>query len=215
MEKFLGELASLTPYEDMSKELLIIKCHEMQEKWLSEQKVGMELAYECEQQSAQIAELKAEIELLNDALKLATTIAREEIVANDNLNRQNAGLIEAGKRDAMPEVEQEPVAFDYELLVDARGNGHYGSEHRLTYCHPSVHNSMVKNVRKLYDVPPSPPVPEGWKLVPIEPTEEMELRGAEQTSSIDWGDCPDDRPYEMATEIYNAMLAAAPLPEGD
>lgn len=55
--------------------------------------------------------------------------------------------------------------------------------------------------------------PKSWKLVPIKPTEEMELRGSEATHSIDWSDAPDDAPYKLVLEIYNAMIEAAPSAE--
>lgn len=58
-------------------------------------------------------------------------------------------------------------------------------------------------------------VPEGWKLVPIEPTDEMEQRGGEATHGIEWSDAPDDAPYELAIGIYRTMIAAAPSPEGE
>lgn len=49
----------------------------------------------------------------------------------------------------------------------------------------------------LYTAPPAPAVPEGWKLVPVEPTEEM-LRAAFREASV----------YSPAA--YRAMLGAAP-----
>lgn len=55
-------------------------------------------------------------------------------------------------------------------------------------------------------------VPEGWKLVPVEPTEEMEKAGRKEAA-----DCDDTYGSSIfsAAEIYCAMLAAAPVkPEG-
>ncbi|HFF8968250.1 hypothetical protein [Serratia marcescens] len=51
--------------------------------------------------------------------------------------------------------------------------------------------------RVLYDAPPAPAVPDGWKLVPVEPTEEM-LRAAYRESGV------------YSAKAYRAMLAAAP-----
>lgn len=50
-------------------------------------------------------------------------------------------------------------------------------------------------------------VPEGWKLVPVEPTEEMEKAGRKEAA-----DCDDTYGSSLfsAAEIYRAMLAAAP-----
>lgn len=56
-------------------------------------------------------------------------------------------------------------------------------------------------------------VPQGWKLVPVEPSEEMAYRGGEATAgSIEWDDSPDDAPDQLARAIYRAMLKAAPAP---
>lgn len=50
-------------------------------------------------------------------------------------------------------------------------------------------------------------VPEGWKLVPVKPTEEMEVAGsAAETVHVE---CVA---YADAAIIYRAMLAAAPPP---
>lgn len=56
-----------------------------------------------------------------------------------------------------------------------------------------------------YAIAPSQPapvvVPSGWKMVPVEPTEEMELAG--------WIDGDDVTPRD----IYRAMLSTAPQPD--
>lgn len=49
----------------------------------------------------------------------------------------------------------------------------------------------------------SPDVPEGWKLVPINPTEHMRQKG--KTEFSEWG-------LRQAEAAYRAMLAAAPEP---
>ncbi len=49
----------------------------------------------------------------------------------------------------------------------------------------------------LYTAQPAPAVPDGWKLVPVEPTEEM-LRAAYRESGV------------YSAKAYRAMLAAAP-----
>lgn len=65
----------------------------------------------------------------------------------------------------------------------------------------------VYEVRALYTAPRSPAVaaepvaiPAGWKLVPIEPTDEMIRRGLKEQEN------------ETAREIWEAMLRAAPQP---
>ena len=57
---------------------------------------------------------------------------------------------------------------------------------------------------------PAPSVPEGWKLVPIEPTPEMML--VAQKANHDHGDHEEWLEYdgEDVKRVYRAMLAAAP-----
>lgn len=68
--------------------------------------------------------------------------------------------------------------------------------------------------------------PEGWKLVPVEPTPEMMVAGAEALVA-EKGRGHNDPPLyddhapvvqeayrEQVSEAYRAMLAAAPPPEG-
>lgn len=54
---------------------------------------------------------------------------------------------------------------------------------------------------------PQPAPPEGWQLVPVEPTEEMVKAGRKEAA-----DCDDTYGSSLfsAAEIYRAMLAAAP-----
>jgi hypothetical protein len=54
----------------------------------------------------------------------------------------------------------------------------------------------------------APRVPQGWKLVPVEPTQEMCQQG--QWKAQEWPKFP-----LRIAPIYAAMLAAAPQPEGD
>ena len=55
----------------------------------------------------------------------------------------------------------------------------------------------------ILDAPPAPVVPEGWKLVPVEPTYGMVQAGAKLVK--------DNIPYVTGTRaIYKEMLAAAP-----
>lgn len=68
---------------------------------------------------------------------------------------------------------------------------------------------MIPTVTPLYAHAERPAVPDGWKLVPVEPTAKM-LQAAEGTGS---------RSYTgtfvvLPDAAYRAMLAAAPQPEG-
>ena len=64
-----------------------------------------------------------------------------------------------------------------------------------------------KTVTPLYPAPPSVAVPEGWKLVPVEPTPEM--REAFHDANEEWEDGGLNSPDHQ----YQAMLAAAPSPD--
>jgi hypothetical protein len=55
-------------------------------------------------------------------------------------------------------------------------------------------------IRELFTTPQQPNIPEGWQLVPIEPTEEM----------VEAGDITQMARYSHCTSIYKAMLSAAP-----
>jgi|GEM_PF-2592578 len=65
-----------------------------------------------------------------------------------------------------------------------------------------------------------PEIIPGWKLVPVEPTEEMVIRGFESAPSVIFSDPADWAAYEAmsgcqqaaheAKLCYSAMLAAAP-----
>lgn len=104
---------------------------------------------------------------------------------------------EAGKREASEDIEQ--AAFE-KWLYDKCPSGDV----------ESVQRQWLESYEYAELAEKRDAIPEGWVLVPMEPDEEMELRGAECTNSIDWGDCPGDAPYELASAVYAAMIEAAP-----
>ena len=53
-------------------------------------------------------------------------------------------------------------------------------------------------------------IPEGFKLVPVEPTEEMRLAFSEQIRTGDYN--PGTLGGDLCAGVYTAMLAAAPAP---
>ncbi|HDX8367391.1 TPA: hypothetical protein RQN08_002639 [Aeromonas dhakensis] len=57
------------------------------------------------------------------------------------------------------------------------------------------------------DVPISVSVPEGWKLVPVEPTDQMFEAG----NSAYWSTSTN---HDAIIATYRAMLTAAPKPDG-
>lgn len=59
-------------------------------------------------------------------------------------------------------------------------------------------------------------VPDGWRLAPIEATEAMAMAGATapRSGATDAAKNTLDRQLGLATDIYRAMLSAAPTPTG-
>lgn len=56
-------------------------------------------------------------------------------------------------------------------------------------------------------------VPDGWKVMPVEPTEEMEhVGGACVDHPSVYMSGPSRRGVRLAKQVYAAMLAAAPAP---
>lgn len=68
-------------------------------------------------------------------------------------------------------------------------------------------------IRKLYAAPMPAQAPEGWKLVPVEQTDEMLAAVGEYCIGDGGGCCPSPviAKHECA-DVYRAMLAAAPVP---
>ena len=97
-------------------------------------------------------------------------------------------------RQAIEQAEQETPMFWYRPRSDGMYEG-------------PLHNAQIEQVRKdsggwvpLYTRPTAPAVPQGWQLVPTEPTEEMALAAEKVT----WIGTPN------AKFAYRAMLSAAP-----
>lgn len=60
----------------------------------------------------------------------------------------------------------------------------------------------------------SPVIPDGYALVPVEPTDEM-IVAAMDSDDVTYNESDDTVFYVHHCEIYKAMLAAAPQPEGN
>lgn len=54
-------------------------------------------------------------------------------------------------------------------------------------------------------------IPQGWKLVPVEPTQEMLVAGARTVGDF----YSEAGPYPRSKAMYRAMLAATPSPLKD
>jgi hypothetical protein len=64
---------------------------------------------------------------------------------------------------------------------------------------------MSQYVGQSFYAAPQQAIPSGWKLVPIEPTDEMKQQGWEA-----YRDSNKPAPYNMLTDAYKAMITAAP-----
>lgn len=64
---------------------------------------------------------------------------------------------------------------------------------------------------------PAPAVPEGWRLVPVEPTPKMKkaMRDAADGAYLSKMDGIEGDSSNWALQSYRAMLNAAPQPTGD
>ncbi|EPJ1404030.1 hypothetical protein ACTEZV_004115 [Yersinia enterocolitica] len=132
------------------------------------------------------------------------TVERLEEILNFDLPRHPAALEEivALARIALAAKRAEPVyqyqsgvcTFDdIEWVWDDCDKGFYEqydpTRRRIVYTTPQLN---------------SPEIPEGWKLVPIEPTRQMMSQGHFSMGGTDRG---------KFMRIYQAMLAAAPEPQ--
>ncbi|HBA3815031.1 TPA: hypothetical protein J5U00_000180 [Escherichia coli] len=128
-----------------------------------------------------------------------TTITREQqkqilidtanhVISRDNTSPYSENLRELA-RIALASLEAEPVAY-----MTYKGYLLHAADPRLAeYSEPTP----------LYEAPPAPVIPDGWKLVPIEPTPEM------INSAI------SDNETGSVSEIYELMIAAAPQQEAE
>ena len=87
-------------------------------------------------------------------------------------------------------VTKDQALADLDSIVDA----YYGGDSTLV---PLAHERLRRNIQQ------SPPVPEGWTVVPVEPTEEMRKAA---TNAVG--------PY-LSYTCWEAMLAAAPDPRAN
>lgn len=100
-------------------------------------------------------------------------------------------------REALAQPEQEPYAYTAEgECWSCRFTSKVDTEFRLKAL-----NIPLEKLRYLYPHPA--PIPEGWQLVPVEPTARM--RNAFFQAYFPGPD--------IEVKIYKAMLAAAPKPE--
>ncbi|CND46341.1 hypothetical protein B7R70_07730 [Yersinia pseudotuberculosis] len=113
--------------------------------------------------------------------------------------KENIPEVAALARIALAAKRAEPVAWEVKGIL----------------CHSKEEaDSYVGEPVPLYEAPQlnSPEIPDGWKLVPIEPTAEM-MAAAMECDDVVF-DLDDDTIFCVQFDnIYAAMLAAAPEPQ--
>lgn len=89
----------------------------------------------------------------------------------------------------------------FEKRAALEGDLEIGAGRKLTACIDPTPEELAELYRIAHRIP------EGWQLVPVEPTEKMEKAGRKEAA-----DCDDTYGSSLfsAAEIYRAMLAAAP-----
>jgi hypothetical protein len=122
-----------------------------------------------------------------DAVSVGTKHGTVALIPLDESNEANARLIASAPDllDALRQIAAYPVHRAEEISIDGA-------------------RAIARAAIAAAEAAQPTAVPDGWKLVPVEPTDEMLAAGSEQ----------DQQFYDHARFVYRAMLAAAPKPEG-
>ncbi|WP_208951682.1 hypothetical protein [Rahnella sp. ChDrAdgB13] len=159
-----------------------------------------------------LKDLRANISWLNSEIPELREFAEEQAAAFDEL---------IAIREA--KGEQVPFAFAYRYAGCETTSGFEDWRNELSRERPAdwmIETGKVTGLIELFTTPVFPVVPEGWQLVPIEPTESMVIDGFE--SKPDESFSPRDvweeydamsgcaQAAHRAKLCWAAMLAAAP-----
>ncbi|MBP2157166.1 hypothetical protein [Erwinia rhapontici] len=151
-------------------------------------------------------------EAINHSLQLQSDLKASSDNAMTWMKRALLAEKDIARRDA---AALEPVA-----VVDiqrGRGDGK-----KFALCYTSAGHSLPDDVYNLYTAAQPIVLPPGWKLVPIEPTEDMVINGFESKPNEHFSELGVWDAFEAmsgceqaahkARLCYAAMLAAAPAP---
>ncbi|ECF9074714.1 TPA_asm: hypothetical protein G4P39_004834 [Salmonella enterica subsp. enterica serovar Muenchen] len=151
-----------------------------------------------------------------------TTITREQqkqilidtanhVISRDNTSPYSENLRELA-RIALASLEEKPVGEvsekRYGLVMD--GTVDLGGESTYRIIKGEKAMKRLPLGTKFYIAPPAPVVPDGYALVPVEPTDEM-IAAAMNCEDVLFNS--DESFCVQFGNIYEAMLAAAPQPE--
>ncbi|EBC3424420.1 hypothetical protein C0Q32_05435 [Salmonella enterica] len=169
-----------------------------------------------------------------------TTITREQqkqilidtanhVISRDNTSPYSENLRELA-RIALASLEAEPVSETYnlpeliegmEVSIDVStcdadaGNRYFGTVTEVSelYTAKNGYILLVQDAKPNFDVNGnSPVIPDGYALVPVEPTDEM-IAAAMNCEDVLFNS--DESFCVQFGNIYEAMLAAAPKPEAN
>ncbi|VEB97390.1 Uncharacterised protein [Cedecea lapagei] len=151
-------------------------------------------------------------------------------------NLSNDRLAEYANDKRMCNVSDEIVSMARELLALREAGKEpfgYTDGPRHGMCYEPRHAERLMDAHPLYAAPQlpvwigvdwaAPAVPEGWVMVPVEPTEDMIINGFESRPDESFSDEKEWEAYEAmsgcqqaahrAKLCWAAMIAAAPKPE--
>lgn len=146
------------------------------------------------------------MELSRDKIK--EIINDDWLLMDDCEGNKNCDVVKELARIALASLESEPVGCDA-----CGGNGSVDIDHG---------EMGIEHIEcpKCYTAPPAPVVPNGWVLVPVEPTEDMIVNGFESEPDESFSDEKEWEAYDAmsgcqqaayrAKLCWAAMLSAAP-----
>jgi hypothetical protein len=153
------------------------------------------------------------VHALIDRLEAAESEAIEQARLNGMGSEREAALM--AKLEAA-EKERDALRAKIEQMERQEPVAEIGQQYTLLFAGSGPITGLVKRHGlkigdKLYALPgaqPAPSVPEGWKLVPVEPTQEMINHVIKERleALVAWKE-------HTFIDIYKAMLAAAAAPE--
>ncbi|HFG8666879.1 TPA: hypothetical protein ACJW36_000859 [Salmonella enterica subsp. enterica serovar Anatum] len=116
----------------------------------------------------------------------------------------------------LPElIEGMEVSIDVSTCDADAGYRYFGTVTEVSelYTAKNGYILLVQDAEPNFDVNGnSPVIPDGYALVPVEPTDEM-IVAAMDSDDVTYNESDDTVFYVHHREIYKAMLAAAPQPE--
>lgn len=140
----------------------------------------------------------------DDTLKRAAELLRRQVQTYPQTSEDEAGGYVSQDDEEMAQTADDLDALREELARQEPVAWRHSNTHSLHDTEDDVYLADGDSVAEpLYIAPQPSQLPDGWQLVPIEPTWEMIAAGCQPGDVIDNAD--------MAC-AYMAMLAAAPQP---